>query len=188
MAPLVLCVGRAPAQVKSSLLQDLNKAPSLEDADPAEFTELGALVCFSASTTAEGRELWRVASRSNLAIPVKILEPGPGSSSPTSLRILGQRLLFFARTGGRWGLWQSDATADGTAQLLPLSMAGPLVGPRFVARLGNLMFFVVHDGRQDRELWVTAGTAASTVRIHLAPLRPDPRQCQGTRGSTSSAR
>lgn len=109
---------------------------SVEPRDPAEFTQLGGLVLFSAVTEAEGRELWRTDGTGAGTELVLDLVPGPVGGEPGSLVARGDRVFFAAGEGVRRRLWASDGTAAGTAptalfpdeDLLDFSLLGAVPG------------------------------------------------------------
>ena len=81
----------------------------------------------------------------------------------------GNRIVF---AGLDWNLgpeiWASDGTPEGTGPLTVLGATNSSLPTGFVA-LGDRVAFYTWDGH-DRPLWVSGGTAASTIR--LAEIQP----------------
>jgi ELWxxDGT repeat protein len=127
--------------------------------EPAEFTSLGDRVLFSATTAAEGRELWRTDGTAAGTVLVADLVPGPTGSDPANLVARGGRVFFSAGDGVHRRLWVSDGTAAGTAptalfpdeDLLDFSLLGAVAGVLSVVTSRS-------------ELWQSDGTAPA-VRV-----------------------
>src|SRR5204863_508821 len=83
---------------------------------PANLTEVGSEVFFSADDGTHGAELWRSDGTATGTTLVKDIDPGGASSSPANLANVDGEL-FFAAVDGTHGteLWKSDGTAAGTA-------------------------------------------------------------------------
>lgn len=76
-------------------------------------------------------------------------------------------------------LWRTDGTAAGTYLVKDIytnNSQGPMFGsnPAFLTTLNNKVFFSAYDDIYGRELWVTDGTAAGTIRLtNFSSATPD---------------
>ncbi len=104
-------------------LQRVLPAQSDTTDSPAHFVRVGDLTFFAAGSDGrgDGRELWVSDGSEAGTRVVRDIEPGPASSDPRSLRVIGNRVVFFARTRalGREP-WVSDGSEAGTLPLADL--------------------------------------------------------------------
>ncbi len=115
-------------------------------------------VCFGARD-AGGEELWCSDGTAAGTRRVVDLRPGPDSSSPCSLVVAGDRVLFLATDGaGVRGLWQTDGTAAGTravatAPILALARLGDALA--YATTVGSSASLRLYDPTSgvERELW-----------------------------------
>ncbi|XXF80127.1 hypothetical protein P2318_10360 [Myxococcaceae bacterium GXIMD 01537] len=144
---------------------------------PRDLTRLGGKVYFGAGdlpTGGElerGAELWRTNGTRAGTGMVKDIVPGPESSSPRDLQVLGGRL-FFAAEGGQAGreLWVSDGTAKGTRLFKDLEPGAGSSSPRDLLSTQGWLFFSAETAGHGREVWVSDGTVAGTVQLDdIAP-------------------
>ncbi len=78
--------------------------------EPTDLTPLGDVLYFAGYRPETGYELWRSDGTVAGTRLVMDLEPGPTDSFPSSLRALGDRLIFRSTRG----LWSTDGTEAGT--------------------------------------------------------------------------
>jgi ELWxxDGT repeat protein len=76
--------------------------------------------------------------------------------------VVNDRLVLSVRVAGRWTLWRSDGTPQGTAPAVDLPLDVTAVEPLRAA--GNEAYFTTAGG-SGYELWRTDGTAAGTRKI-----------------------
>jgi ELWxxDGT repeat protein len=138
--------------------------------NPKDLTPLGGKVIFTASTSADGRELWVSDGTADGTHMVADLFPGPGDAFPNApLFTELNGFLYFRATDPVHGveLWRTDGTAEGTT--LVTDLPAPWVGLARVAtyqqkRVGDRLFFAGQDAVSGPGLWMTDGTG-SPVRV-----------------------
>lgn len=141
---------------------------------PRDFVRLGTKVLFTADDGTTGRELWRSDGSARGTGRVVDLEPGTVGSAPRNLTVLGNAVYFFARRGGRELLFRTDGTARGTVVVSELRHGGLQAQPAAdLLAAGGRLFFSATTATTGRELWVSAGTEATTRLV--ADLRPGVR-------------
>ena len=120
----------------------------------------GGLLYFVGCRPEDGCEIWRSdGTRAGTGV-VKDLVPGRFSSYPRSLVSWAGRLYFLAEEtdaeglSGRFGLWSTDGTADGTRFLSDVQE--PYEADSRVVSTPSHLFFSSGPGGED--LWVTDGT------------------------------
>lgn len=171
----------APGDVHTSLARDI--APSGSSSIPDGLTVVGSMLFLAADNPAYGRELWKT-SAAGVTSLVKNIAPGAMSSNPEELTAVGSTLFFTADngTGGR-ELWKSDGTGPGTVRVrdlnrIPNADTNPDAGswPGDLTEVDGKLYFAAQVGQQpdpttgdqapdDRELYVSDGTAAGTRRV-----------------------
>lgn len=125
---------------------------------------------FVAEDEVVGRELWVASGDLAHVEPVADIEPGPGSSDPSSLTLVGSRLFFEVRS--RSELWVTDGTTAGTHAVTELTMYynsddySEDMDPPSLAALPDGVAFL-HEG----QLVFSDGTAAGTRRLTAPPSR-----------------
>jgi ELWxxDGT repeat protein len=143
--------------------------PGVGDADPQYLTGMNGVLYFSVydgGTT--GRELWRTDGSALGTFQVKDIAVGAGDSNPSHLTNVNGTLYFIARdASGVYGLWKSNGTTAGTVQV----RAFPGDTPATLSGLKAWGDRLVFDRRvgSTREVWVSDGTAANTVKGADAP-------------------
>jgi ELWxxDGT repeat protein len=95
-----------------------------------------------------------------------VMEP---ISVPADFIDLNGVLLFHTRIDRGMGLFRSDGTAAGTAQIATLDVGTFDASGVF----GGVLYFGASDAAAGQELWKTDGTAAGTVRVK--DIYPGPR-------------
>ncbi|HSF41173.1 MAG TPA: ELWxxDGT repeat protein [Thermoanaerobaculia bacterium] len=145
----------------------------LEQAPPRNFAVIAnRVVLFAASDSGSGEELWATDGTPEGTRQVADLQPGPGSSSPSGLTVLGDRAVFAATTDatGR-ELWTSDGTPGGTRLLKDVAPEGSS-SPAGFAHLGGKLLFTASSAEAGAELWQTDGTEAGTGLLEDLAVDP----------------
>lgn len=116
--------------------------------------ELGGKLYFAAADEAHGRELWQSdGTEAGTVLAVDLL-PGPASSTPRWLTVVGERLFLAARHQGLGEeLWVSDGTPAGSRLLHDLAPGSIDSTPESFAQAGGCLFFSANDDAFGRELW-----------------------------------
>jgi len=138
---------------------------------PDQLTAVGAVIYFTASTSAAGRELWKTDGTAAGTRLVRDLWPGSDGSEPNNLRAVNGRVVF---TGFYTGdviqprLFTSDGTVAGTVAIQPTSLR-----PQWwhlddaAAMAEGAAWFIAGSGSGlNLGLWRTDGTAAGTRAVH----------------------
>ncbi|MDP1835615.1 MAG: Ig-like domain-containing protein [Chlamydiales bacterium] len=147
---------------------------------PSSFTAVGSTVFFVATTTGEGRELWKTDGTAAGTVLVKDIVTGSAGSSPTQL-IAYNGLLYFSADSAAGGreLWQSDGTNAGTVQVTDLSPGTADTAFSGMMVVNNTLYFVAepaaattytvysYDGTT-----LTQRTTGATVLIDSATYNP----------------
>jgi len=142
-----------------SLVKDIN--PGEASSNLSHLTPMNEKLYFTATTVAEGNELWVSDGTEAGTHIVKDINPGTDGSAISSITAIDNKLYFNAISAdGDNELWISDGTEDGTKLLIninkePISGLTPKsniyrVGDKFVFMKGN-------------EVWVSDGTAEGTA-------------------------
>lgn len=148
-----------------SMIQDVNTRNI--GSDPHDLIAVGQTLYFTASTSAEGRELWKSDGTEAGTVLVKDINPGAGDG----FSVYGNRFLrmddtlfFFATdNGSRWGLWRSDGSEERTTLVMDVFFGGDFLrAPMAVA--GSTLFFIVAGGSVDT-LWKSDGTPQGTMLL-----------------------
>lgn len=148
------------------LLKDINQTLLNAGSNPNNFTEVGELTFFTASTVTHGTELWKTDGTAAGTRLVKDIAVGTVNSSPSSLTNVNGTLYFVANDGVHGvELWMSDGTSAGTVMvkdIRPGSTAGSIAD---LTNVDGTLFFRANDGVSGNELWKTDGTEAGTVMV-----------------------
>ena len=121
---------------------------------------------FAADDGVTGVELWRTDGTEVGTVRVKDVNPGAGSSHPSSLTDAGG-VVFFAADDGESGveLWRTDGTDAGTTRVRDVNPGARASAPADLIGALGALYFVGDDGTTGRELWRSDGTEAGTVRV-----------------------
>jgi ELWxxDGT repeat protein len=119
--------------------------------------------------------LWRTDGTARGTFPVKV-PLGGFYQAPQELTAFQGNVYFFSSDGDRWALWRSDGTTAGTVLVRQFADREESQPIRFgLTVFAGRLFFAASDGgdgRQDRELWTSDGTAEGTQRV--ADIFPGP--------------
>jgi ELWxxDGT repeat protein len=153
-------------------------SPGTTDSSPSDFAILNGVLYFAATTSANGRELWRY---DGVTAPTAVADiyPGTTSSSPSELMVVNGTL-FFAATDSTAGreLWKYTGTGAPT-RVSDINAGTASSSPTELTGLNGNLYFAAFDGTSTgdhgRELWkyaligspvrvadIAAGTASSS--------------------------
>jgi len=111
-----------------------------------------------------GRELWASDGTEEGTFLVKDINPGASNSNPEHFAELNGKAYFSAFDGTNTTLYESDGTESGTKPVIETNLQ-----PRNITRFDNKLYFLGigqdpgnTSDTDDRELWVSDGTAAGT--------------------------
>jgi len=144
-----------------------------ESSKPSELTNInGTTLFFSATSTANGNELFKTDGTAAGTVLVKDLLPGdngktpptPNSSNPKHLINVNNILFFTTNIGNGYELWTSDGTSTGTKIVKPIN-SGVGSDPDSFCAIGSTLYFTANDGTHGFELWKSNGTATGTVMV-----------------------
>lgn len=146
----------------------------------AGLRELNGNVLFGVHAQLVGWEPWKVSGTGTGAAMIEDLFPGPdyGFSRPTDMAILNGQGFFMGDDGVNGEeLWVTNgSSAAGTSLLLDIWPGDGVSQPHSSAphtfvTCGPNVYFVADDGVHGNELWMTGGTAGSTLQA--ADIYPD---------------
>ncbi|MBO7466948.1 MAG: hypothetical protein J6T94_04610 [Bacteroidaceae bacterium] len=137
--------------------------------------EKGYYAFFAATDAAHGEELWVTDGTTEGTHMVKDIVPGTGSSNPSYLGRLNDKVLFSAYTeDAGQETWVSDGTEEGTFMLVDSYTFGDGDPKGFIQMDETRAVFGAYDDESvdwDPEngpqqwLWITDGTVAGTKRV-----------------------
>jgi ELWxxDGT repeat protein len=135
---------------------------------PGYMAILGGRVFVSGGEQSHGTELWTSDGAGSMSLLADI-QVGPGSSAPSLLTRIGERLLFAADDGqtGREP-WVTDGSAAGTVMLQDIAPGARGSNVEWFAQAGGHIFFGADDGAHGQELW-----ALPVERSEQQPEDPD---------------
>lgn len=141
----------------TELVADINEAG---DSSPAEFTDAGSLLYFSADG-GNGRQVWQ--TDGNITSQLTNLNPGVGSN-PTNL-FFHNGILYFAANDGTNGneLWIYDGLTP--PQLVNINPGAASSNPAWFAPIGTSVVFAATTAAAGREIWISNGTVAGTALL-----------------------
>jgi ELWxxDGT repeat protein len=148
-------------------------APGTQSSYPSSLTDVAGTLYFSATTTAEGNEVWRVNAVSGLAEIISRsgttgLATGSASSAPEYLTNVAGTLYFQASDGiNGVELWRATASV---ASLVEDSIAGGGIAPGAsdsnpseVRDIGGTAYFSASNALGGRELWRLNGSGIAQL-------------------------
>lgn len=159
-------------------VKDINTGPAngFSNNPVSQFMVVNGLLVFSATSAADGDELWATDGTNLGTTEIKNIEPTPGVGSHiSSFTSYNSKLIFTAfdlANGDR--LWITDGTSGGTALIKdinpnppaapPLLYFMPDIAPYFF-NFQNTLYFTANDGTDGAELWKTDGTTGGTTLV-----------------------
>ncbi|MCH9648369.1 MAG: hypothetical protein K0U98_09025 [Deltaproteobacteria bacterium] len=122
---------------------------------------------FAFNDGVSGRELWATAGSAETTRLLADLEPGSGSSHPSSFNLIGGNLVFKTNnfSGHTARLWSTDGSSQGTQSLLAAEPFG-FIGDLQLA--GDRVVFLFNATGQ-YEIWQTDGTQQGTRSLLELP-------------------
>ena len=187
---MMLCTGQAVAQNEGELVDVLpegvtanvnpeRKQDKQKNIVVAGSPEKGYKAFFAASDADHGEELWVTDGTKEGTHIVADIVPGNGSSDPSYLGRLNDKVLFAAYTDD-WDVqaWITDGTAEGTVMLTDYMFGAKPVS--FIQMDEKRAVFAAYDEESSeydpdrgpqRWLWITDGTAAGTKRVAKCDMR-----------------
>ncbi len=133
-------------------------------------SSLGSKILFSAyshNPQYSGTELWISDGTSSGTQMLKDIFPGEGSSYPSSLYKLGNKMVFMANDGVNGNEpWVTDGTSSGTFMLRDINpgITSSYFNSTPIA-VDNKLFFISYTPNEGNELWVTDGTQEGTFLV-----------------------
>jgi len=135
------------------------------DSYPQELTVMNGRLYFTATTAANGLELFSTTGiHPNLSI-VSDIRPGVIGSEVANLTLLGSSKLIFSAddgTGKAVEVWQSDGSTGGTSLLKDVRAGGVSSTPMSFTPYSGKVYFSAFGDVGDQDFWVTDGTTAGT--------------------------
>jgi ELWxxDGT repeat protein len=142
----------------------------------SDFKVINSVLVFSATTAADGQELWKTDGTDPGTTQLKnIYTTATYGSYISSFTEYGSNLLFqaFDETNGD-AIWKTDGTSGGTVLVKDINPSAPFpppfyyffssVTPSFFNFQGTL-YFIGDDGTNGYELWKTDGTTGGTSLV-----------------------
>ena len=114
---------------------------------------------FAASDPAFGEEPWWTDGATTML--VKDIRPGSPGSAPSWFTAVGNEMFFQAHANEGFGLWRTDGTEPGTAQV------GGWQGPGAIYPMvaaNNCLFFFEENVKMGKRLWVVRNGQADFVK------------------------
>ena len=153
----------------------------VSDSGNTRLVRAGRYILFYAKSSDAGRELFRIDTNTNAVDRLTDIAPGTASGIPDDapLASLGDYVLFAASPSGstlgtQGSLWRSDGTVAGTFPLGSMAPVGTtLLGfsgwvPTFFADragTGARAYFVAKDGQNGKQVFISDGSVAGTVKL-----------------------
>jgi len=144
----------------SPLSQDLSPTSALVSG--------GNVLYFGGRDAPHGEELWQTDGTPEGTRLVVDLAPGPQSSGPTSITVIGDSVYVSTRQGPtQFAAWRVDLDTGAATQLAGVTNNSTLLGsPSGFTAGGAHVFFVANNrATTGSELWKTDGTAAGTMLV-----------------------
>ncbi len=155
------------------MIKDIN--PGLPRSGPYGYTEYNGKVYFLAGINGQGQELWRTdGTEEGTELVAEV--PGPDGLNPTHLTVFAGKL-YFLREYYKSGLdhavlYRTDGTAAGTKPFKDKN--GLKIQGNFGRNASGALYVIGSNlfiGRNDKELWRSGGTQATTQRIATVGTR-----------------
>ncbi len=163
-----LGLGEAGAESPPYLVSDINPILPTGASGPHNLTTIGSTVYFSASTSANGCELWKSDGSEAGTVLVSDIRPGEESSDPQYLVDVNGTLFFAANDGtAGYEVWKSDPLTGVTELLQDICPGAGSANPMYLTNVNGTLFFSANDGTNGVELWKSDGTALGTTLINI---------------------
>jgi len=160
---LVISSATVSAQTDiTELLKDIQ--PGVGFSSPAQLTDVGGVLYFTAYDGLNGIELWKSDGTPSGTALVKDINPGASHSNISNITNFGGVLFFRADDGTNgFELWKSDGTPSGTVMVKDINPGAASSNPNYLTRVGGVLYFSANNGIDGIELWKSNGTASTTV-------------------------
>lgn len=147
----------------SAVVDPNGLAPEVDFASQTFPTNSAGEAFFNGKTDDHGFELWKTDGTIAGTALVKDINLGTANSGPHELMILDDVLYFLASDGVNGvDLWRSDGTETGTYIAIDSAFPDRPTDIDQLTTVGDLLYFTANS---NRELWVTDGSSAGTLRI-----------------------
>lgn len=151
------------------LVGDSNTAPAGLPPN-TEFVDVNGTLFFTASTVANGLELWKSDGTTEGTVRVSDIQAGPASSDIKYLTNVNGALFFSADDGVHGPeLWKSDGTISGTSLVADFAPGPVGTHPRELVNSNGTLFFLGGYRFQGESVFKSDGTAAGTTAIGILP-------------------
>ena len=145
---------------------DLISEPGDKSSNPAEFTFFNDRLLFTASTEAEGRELWITDGTTDGTKLLKEISSGSNLNSSAILDdravVLNNKLYFIGNDGlnGKQ-LWSTDGTMEATVRITDIEN----LNTDKLTTVGNDIYFLSKPSDYLLDLWKSDGSSEGTVIV-----------------------
>ncbi|MHB8790763.1 MAG: ELWxxDGT repeat protein [Desulfobulbaceae bacterium] len=185
-ALLSVLAQNSPAAMNPAIMLLLNNADKIKlvKTFPGDFdlvispVVFDGQIWFSAADLEHGQELWRSDGTPEGTVMVTDINPGQNPSLPLFQTVYHGALYYFAMDASSgfelrktfWDTGLNDYRTVLVKDIMPgANDSSDLVGGRLVP-FKDRLFFVADDGVSGKEIWMSDGTAAGTVRVtDIAP-------------------
>lgn len=144
------------------LLRDIEPGPANSETNSMTSVTYRGVQYFSWANSEFGAELWRTDGTSEGTVLVEDIFPGRGSSGPSYLTVVGDTLLFQARTPNHGVELCAYDEDDGFRIVKDIHPGVPDSNPFRFAVAGNRLYFTAEEPVSGGELWISDGTEAGT--------------------------
>ncbi len=153
--------GSGPGTVEVKAAEQLTSSFHIDNDFPnGNLRGLAGKLAFDADDGLSGSDPWITDGTAAGTVTLAVLARGPLSGGPTSNVAIGATNLL----ASDFGLWATDGTPAGTAQILPGTLAAAAnLTP--VPALG-VVLFAGSDAAGESELWKSDGTPTGTSRVY----------------------
>ncbi|QSQ24659.1 hypothetical protein JY651_06840 [Pyxidicoccus parkwayensis] len=153
-----------------------------------ELIALNGRLLFTASDSGHGQELWMSDGPGKPTSLLKDIRPGPPSSSPAQLTVVG-RWAYFVADDDEHGaeLWRTDGTETGTELVKDIRPGQGPSAPEQLTVVDGTLYFTAYEEVHGRELWRVDGAkkGAELVRDFVAGPAPSASSPLGLRNLTA---
>lgn len=168
-----------PLNTPTIPVQDIAGSVNPGPTDPTNLVLMGTganqLLYFVGSIANKGNELWHtdgtlVGEETVIKATCIDMIPGPGSSNPSHLTVIGNTLYFAANKGTATPnldreLWKFTAGATEAVLVKDIVPGTGSSSPEGLIEVDGKLFFTAVTAENGRELWVSNGTPGGTVMI-----------------------
>ncbi|HPJ39702.1 MAG TPA: hypothetical protein PLT75_14765 [Spirochaetota bacterium] len=132
---------------------------------PLFFKEFNSKLYFTATTSAEGQEMWATDGTAPNTILFEDIYAGASDGKPTNYTVCNGKLYFNANDNtANIELWSTDGTT--TAQVRDINPGtNAESNPQYLTAYNNILYFSANDGTNGEELWRSDGTATGTIMV-----------------------